>query len=59
MKKITREKADQLIQKSKPANSSIKQVGDDTCVIFNLKNGTRLEVKYNRESLNKTYYIKK
>ena len=58
MKKITRETADQLILKSKPANSSIKQSGNETCVTFNLTNGTMLEVKYNRESLNKTYFVK-
>jgi hypothetical protein len=57
MKKITREIADQLIQQSKPANSSIKQTANETCVTFNLTNGTMLEVKYNRKSLGKTYFI--
>jgi len=57
MKKITREIADQLIEQSKPANSSIKQVGNETCVTFNLANGMMLEVKYNRKNLDKTYFI--
>jgi hypothetical protein len=57
MKKITREIADQLIEQSKPAKSSITQDGNETCVTFNLANGTMLEVKYNRQSLNKTYFI--
>lgn len=58
MKKITREIADQLIEQSKPAKSSIKQSGNDMYVTFNLVNGMMLEVKYNRKNLNKTYFLK-
>ena len=59
MKKITREIADQLIQQSKPANSEIVQKGNNINVTFNLKNGMTLSVRYNRESLNKSYFLGK
>jgi hypothetical protein len=58
MKKITREIADQLIEQSKPAKSSVKQSGNNMRVTFNLVNGMMLEMKYNRKSLDKTYYLK-
>jgi hypothetical protein len=57
MKKITREIADQLIQKSKPAKSAIEQSGGNIKVTFNLKNGMTLSVRYNQESLNKSYFL--
>jgi hypothetical protein len=57
MKKISREIADQLIQKSKPAKSAIEQTGGNINVTFNLKNGMTLSVRYNRESLNKSYFL--
>jgi hypothetical protein len=58
MKKISRELADQLIQNSKPAESVVERSGDNLNVTFNLINGVTLSVRYNRESLDKTYYIK-
>ena len=57
MKKISRKFADRLIQESKPAGSKIEQKGKDLNVTFNLKNGMTLSVKYNRESLNKSYFL--
>ena len=57
MKKITREIADQLIQQSKPAKSAIEQSDGNINVTFNLKNGMTLSVRYNRESLNKSYFL--
>jgi hypothetical protein len=59
MKKISREIADQLIQKSKPAKSRIEQSGHELCVSFNLTNGMLLLVKYNRNNLRKSYYLRK
>jgi len=57
MKKISREIADKLIQKSKPSKSAIEQSGSNINVTFNLKNGMTLSVRYNQESLNKSYFL--
>lgn len=58
MKKITREIADRLIRKSKPVQSKIDQTGHELCITFNLINGMLLLVRFNRNSLNKTYFLK-
>ena len=58
MKKITREFADRMIQKSNPVQSKIDQTANDLYITFNLLNGMLLLVRYNRENLNKTYFLK-
>jgi hypothetical protein len=58
MKKISREIADRLIRKSNPVQSRIDQNAYELCVTFNLLNGMLLFVRFNRNSLNKTYFLK-
>ena len=59
MKKISREIADRMIQKSHPVRSKIDQEGNELCVTFNLLNGMLLLVRYNGRSLHKTYFLRK